>query len=54
MEIVEVKGNESNSKILIGESLDHLQNYTEGKKPFIITDRNVDHLYRERFPNAQK
>lgn len=54
MKVVEVKGKESVSRVLIGESLDHLQNYTEGKKLFIITDRNVDHLYGERFPNALK
>jgi len=52
MELVEVIGNKSFSKILIGESIDKLQNYTEGRKLFIITDRNVERLYKNRFPKA--
>jgi len=52
MEIVEVKGKESISRILIGESIDNLQKYTEGRKLFIITDRNVERLYKDHLPTA--
>lgn len=52
MELVEVKGSESFSQILIGESIDNLKNYTLNSKLFIITDGNVKRLYRNRFPIA--
>ncbi|NOU19700.1 MAG: 3-dehydroquinate synthase [Bacteroidales bacterium] len=52
MELVEVKGSESFSQILIGESIDNLKNYTSNSKLFIITDGNVKRLYRNRFPIA--
>jgi len=52
MKVVEVKGKESVSKILIGESLDLLKSYTEGKRLFIITDRNVERLYKDHLPMA--
>ncbi len=52
MELVEVKGSESFSQILIGESIDNLKNYTSNGKLFIITDVNVKRLYSDRFPIA--
>lgn len=52
MEIVEVKGNINTSRIIIGESIDNILNYTDKKKLFIITDRNVEKLYKKRFPVA--
>jgi len=52
MELVEVKGNESFSRILIGESIDNLKNHTSNSKLFIITDGNVKRLYSDRFPIA--
>lgn len=52
MKVVEVKGKESVSKVLIGESLDHLNNYTKGKKLFVITDRNVERLYKDHLSTA--
>lgn len=52
MEAVEVKGGKSISRILIGESLDNLLNYTVGGRLFIITDDNVNRLYGNRFPDA--
>lgn len=52
MELVEVKGSESFSQILIGESIDNLKNYISNGKLFIITDGNVKRLYSDRFPIA--
>jgi len=52
MEKVEVKGNKAISQILIGESIDNLKNYVADRKFFIITDRNIDKLYEDRFPKA--
>ncbi len=40
------------SDVIIGECLDNLNNYLPGRKTFIITDRNLDKLYRERFPEC--
>lgn len=52
MKVVEVKGTNSLSKILIGESIDNLKNYTCGQRSFIITDKNVERIYHKRFPNV--
>ncbi|HCT30682.1 MAG TPA: 3-dehydroquinate synthase [Bacteroidales bacterium] len=52
MEVVEVKGEKSLSRILVGESIDNLRNYTLGKRIFIVTDKNVERLYKHRFPNV--
>lgn len=51
MEIVEVKGTNSLSKILIGESISNLNKYAPLKNTFIISDTNVDKIYRSSFPN---
>jgi len=52
MEVVEVKGADFLSRIYIGESIDNLRNYTLGKRIFIITDKNVERIYRNRFPDV--
>ncbi len=52
MEVVEVKGANFSSQILIGESVDNLRNHTLGKRIFIITDKNIERLSRHRFPNV--
>jgi len=52
LKVFEIKGNNSFSKIIIGERFDKLADYTNGKKLFIITDKNVVKIYGERFPEA--
>lgn len=52
MEVVEIKGGKSVSRVMIGESIDNLRNYIAGNKVFIVTDRNVDRLYGNRFIDA--
>ncbi|RPH32112.1 MAG: 3-dehydroquinate synthase [Bacteroidales bacterium] len=50
MEVVKVSGKESNSQILIGEKLGNLHKYIPHSNTFIITDENVDSIYRKLFP----
>ena len=50
MKQIEVKGEKSTSVIIVGESLLNLRNYIPAKGVFIITDGNVDKLYRAHFP----
>ena len=38
------------SRIVLGESLDHLDQYINNRKCVIVTDENVVRLYRDRFP----
>ena len=45
-----IKGQYRNSLLLIGECLQNIGNYIPDDKIVIITDRNVDQLYREQFP----
>lgn len=47
-----VKGNKTFSQILIGESINNLKKYVVGSKLFIITDSNVEQLYKNCFPIA--
>jgi len=49
MEKIIVKGNDTESKILVGESLQNLKEYISNRKVFIVTDKNVFHLYGDRF-----
>jgi 3-dehydroquinate synthase len=51
MKLIEVSGNGAISKILIGESISNLNKYAPLKNTFIITDTNVDKIYRSSFPN---
>ena len=50
MKRIEVKGEKSTSVILVGESLLNLRNYISTESVFIITDTNVEKLYRTHFP----
>ena len=50
MKRIEVKGEKSTSAILVGESLLNLRSYIPTESVFIITDSNVERLYRTHFP----
>jgi len=52
MEKLVIKGKESDSTILVDERIEHVTKYLPNKKLFIITDKNVERLYFERFPEA--
>lgn len=54
MEKVLIKGKNSESTILIGESIDNLINYIPNKQVYIITDQNVNRLYEQSFPYFPK
>jgi 3-dehydroquinate synthase len=45
-----IHGSTADSKILIGESLQNLQNYIASERVAIITDSNVRRLYGKNFP----
>lgn len=50
MRQIEIQGNTSRSRILVGESLERLADYIPGKNVVIITDENVKALYGKSFP----
>ena len=50
MKRIEVKGENSTSAILVGESILNLKDYIPAKNVFIITDANVHRLYKTHFP----
>ncbi|HLP47337.1 MAG TPA: 3-dehydroquinate synthase [Candidatus Kapabacteria bacterium] len=50
MKTIEIHGQTGGSKIVIGESLENLEKYTTGTKRVIVTDENLDRLYRHQFP----
>lgn len=50
MRQIEIQGNTSRSRILVGESLERLSDYIPGKNVVIITDENVKALYGKSFP----
>jgi len=52
MKLLEIQGLSGHSDILVGESLDNLDKYTQNKRTIIITDRIVASYYRPRFPKA--
>lgn len=52
VKLLEVKAESRLSKILIGERLDNLANYIAGRKCIIITDSQVNKLYRKNFPTG--
>ncbi|TVR74007.1 MAG: 3-dehydroquinate synthase [Marinilabiliales bacterium] len=52
MEKITVDLHSRKSDVLVGECLGHLDKYIDGRKNFIITDKNLDRLYRKRFPSA--
>ena len=51
MKIIEVNTDTKVSRILIGERLNNLVNYLPETKVVIITDTNLLHHYRSRFPD---
>lgn len=54
METIQVKGKKSESTIIVGESISNLSEYIPSKGIYIITDENVDKIYRNFFPNFPK
>lgn len=52
MEKIVIQGRFSNSAILVGESLDNLTRYIPTNGVYIITDGNVNAIYRARFPEC--
>lgn len=51
MEVIKVDAKEASSQIFIGERLTNLYMYIPHNNVFIITDTNVDKIYRKTFPN---
>ncbi len=49
---LKINGKTSDSKILIGEKLNNLEQYIPAKKYIIITDTNVNNLYKNEFPDC--
>lgn len=52
MKVLEVKAESKVSKILIGEHIEYLSHYIQGRKCIIITDTNISKLYRPKFPEG--
>lgn len=52
MENIPVNLDNQQSLVIPGECLNNLEKYLKGRKTFIITDKNVDSIYRERFPEC--
>ncbi len=50
MRQIDIQGNASRSRILVGEALERLTDYIPGKNVVIITDENVKALYGKKFP----
>ncbi len=50
MKILESHGSTGDSTILIGESLQNLQKYTNSEEMVIITDKNIRRYYSKYFP----
>ena len=53
MKEIIIHGKISDSRILIGESLENVGNYIAEKNIIIITDKNVSYFYSSIFPNAK-
>ena len=53
MRVLEIHGSTGNSTILIGESLQNLQDYINSEEVLIITDKNVRRLYSKDFPHYE-
>lgn len=49
MEKITIRGLHSNSDVLVGESIGHLQRYLPDAKTFVITDRHIGELYRHHW-----
>lgn len=50
MKTVRIKGNQGDSTICVGESLDRLNRYASVENMVILTDKRVAELYAHRFP----
>jgi 3-dehydroquinate synthase len=50
METIEVKLKNRQSNVIVGECLNNLEKYLKGRSNFIITDKNVNDIYADRFP----
>ncbi len=51
MQKLTVRGHRTNSTLLIGERLQNVINYIRAQKVIVITDNNVDNLFRKQFPS---
>ncbi len=47
-----VEGARGKSSILVGESIDNLDQYIDRRRTVILTDTTVERLYREKFPDC--
>lgn len=52
METLHIQGNTGNSRIIVGERLERLEEYIPLERSVIITDNVVRDLYGSRFPNC--
>lgn len=52
MEKIPVHIRNRESLVIVGECIGKLKNYFDGREAFIITDENVDSIYRDRFPEC--
>ncbi len=52
MEKIPVRLKNRQSLIIVGECINNLNKYLEGRKTFIITDKNINAIYRKRFPKC--
>ncbi len=52
MHEITIEGGSGRSKIMVGEQLANLTRYIPDARPIIITDENVDRIYRNQFPEA--
>ncbi len=51
MEVIRINGKDATSQIFIGERLSDMHMYVPQSNTFIITDTNVNKIYRKSFPN---
>ena len=49
-----VEGYDTKSRILVGESILNIKNYIDPLKTIIITDTNLNKLYKKQFPECPK
>ena len=51
MRMMELRGKSGSSKILVGESISHLESLCTSEKNVIVTDKNVRKLHGDKFPD---
>ena len=49
MKVLSILGNKSESKLLVGETIQNLNEYLPENRVIVIADRNVDDLYRQSY-----